>query len=624
VSVTVQSRVASVKLSLDSFSIMTGKTIKLSFQVFDKSGFELDDLTQSHVTWTSSAPDVATVDSSGLLTAVSLGGSGITVDVDGHVGTAIATIVPIPVATIALVPPPGSIVPVGQSDLIGAVLRDSAGNILTYRTLTWDSSDPTVMRVVPSGVVTGLKPGSVQITGTSEGQSATIPLTVVGASPSRVVVSIAPATIPVGQTAHATVKTFDSNGHVIDGQSVQWSSQNTASAVVTSLGAVTGVAAGSSSIAATVGGVAGSATITVTPPTSASVAPVANVSVGVTPSAIAIGQTAQATATLRDSAGNPLTGRAVAWSSSNSVAASVSALGAVTAIAAGTTTITALSEGVSGSASLTVNVPPVITAPPPDPSSTGSHPNEPAGSTTLNQLTFDTLPPASYDASITPGWLADNRSGNLSVVADASSPGKTSNVGQIRFPGGFPSGAAPAQVWTYSPLDPQMWSKAPKTIYISFWLKVSSNWYGNASSANKVIYAFINNTPSAVIEMGGHENGPLQPEIVVQGVQSITGVPLSGGGAVLKPNVATADTISRGAWHFVEVVLGANSTGAADGTIQWWFDGHLSGSYANVVQWTTTQHQWEWMTWDPIYGGSGPAVPANQFMWMKNLYVSGQ
>jgi hypothetical protein len=71
-------------------------------------------------------------------------------------------------------------------------------------------------------------------------------------------------------------------------------------------------------------------------------------------------------------------------------------------------------------------------------------------------------------------------------------------------------------------------------------------------------------------------------------------------------------------------VLGANSTGAADGTIKWWFDGHLSGSYSNVVQWTTTQHQWEWMTWDPIYGGSGPAVPADQFMWMKNLYVSGQ
>jgi hypothetical protein len=167
-----------------------------------------------------------------------------------------------------------------------------------------------------------------------------------------------------------------------------------------------------------------------------------------------------------------------------------------------------------------------------------------------------------------------------------------------------------------------MWHTKPKSVYLSFWLKISPNWYGNASGNNKVIYTMINNTPSAVIEIGGSEMGELVPEVVVQGVQAITGVALSGGAAVLRPNVKSV-AMPRGSWHRWEVVFTANSTGNADGSILEWFDGSLVVSYPNAVQWTATQRQWEWSSWDPIYGGSGPPVPADQFMWIKDLYISG-
>lgn len=84
-------------------------------------------------------------------------------------------------------------------------------------------------------------------------------------------------------------------------------------------------------------------------------AAVASVSVALNSSSIAVGQTTQATATTRDAANNVLTGRAIAWTSSNTAVATVNATsGLVTAVGVGTATITATSEGKIGAA--TVNV----------------------------------------------------------------------------------------------------------------------------------------------------------------------------------------------------------------------------------------------------------------------------
>lgn len=58
-------------------------------------------------------------------------------------------------------------------------------------------------------------------------------------------------------------------------------------------------------------------------------------------------------AVMLDSAGNVLTDRAVAWSSSDPAVATVDTTGLVTALVPGSTSITAMSEGIAGSASLT-------------------------------------------------------------------------------------------------------------------------------------------------------------------------------------------------------------------------------------------------------------------------------
>lgn len=88
--------------------------------------------------------------------------------------------------------------------------------------------------------------------------------------------------------------------------------------------------------------------------------PVATVTVSPPAVEIVVGMMEPLTATLQDSAGVEITGRTVAWSSSNPAVASVTQTGEVSALAAGTATIFASSEGKRGSARVTVVEPPSI------------------------------------------------------------------------------------------------------------------------------------------------------------------------------------------------------------------------------------------------------------------------
>src|SRR6266571_3427451 len=90
--------------------------------------------------------------------------------------------------------------------------------------------------------------------------------------------------------------------------------------------------------------------------------PVAAVTVSPATAILQAGAAAQLTAVTTDSAGNPLTGRTVSWTSLDSTVATVSASGLVKGVATGTTTITATSEGKSGRATISVAAPSCLTS----------------------------------------------------------------------------------------------------------------------------------------------------------------------------------------------------------------------------------------------------------------------
>ncbi len=93
-------------------------------------------------------------------------------------GTTTVAVAPgVPVATVT-VSPASAGEQVGQTVQLTATPRDSAGNPLVGRTVTWATSNAAVDTVSATGLVTGVLAGSTTITATSEGQSGTASVTV--------------------------------------------------------------------------------------------------------------------------------------------------------------------------------------------------------------------------------------------------------------------------------------------------------------------------------------------------------------------------------------------------------------------------------------------------------------
>ena len=85
-------------------------------------------------------------------------------------------------------------------------------------------------------------------------------------------------------------------------------------------------------------------------------AAVATTTVTIANASLNPGQSTQLSVVTRDASGNVLSGRVIAFTTSNNAVATVSSSGQVSAVGAGSATITATSEGVSGSATVTVSL----------------------------------------------------------------------------------------------------------------------------------------------------------------------------------------------------------------------------------------------------------------------------
>ena len=342
--------VATVRLSpAGDARLLVAETRQMTAETLDSDGGVL---TGRSITWSSNSTAIASVSANGLITAVTPGGAVVTATSEGKSAVVAVTVSSVPVASVTVSPSSDDIV-VAQTLQLTATTKDGAGATLTGRAVAWSTSDAAKATVSSTGLVTGVAPGPVTITATSEGRSGTSAVTVKPKPVGAVILSPAQVSIEAGQTRQLTAQVTDDQGNVLSGRPVSYASQNTAIATVSATGLVTAVAVGATKIDASSEGKTGSADITVT------AVPVATVEVSPGSSDLTVGQAATLTATAKDSRGAVLPNRPASWASGAPLVATVSGSGVVTAVGNGSAVIFATIEGKTGSALVNVRQVPV-------------------------------------------------------------------------------------------------------------------------------------------------------------------------------------------------------------------------------------------------------------------------
>src|SRR5690349_18315153 len=258
---------------------------------------------------------------------------------------------PKPVATVAVTPNAKTLV-VGATTALAAQLADAAGNPINDRPVAWTSDKPEVATVTSAGVVTAIAAGVANVDVSSEGKHATAVITVHRVPVARVDLDLQDLTMAEGESRSLTAVAKDANGNVLADRAITWRSSDNTIATITTVGQLTALGVGTATIAAESEGVVAMLAVTVAG------APVANVDVTGLTQALETGDILTLSARLTDAAGRLLTGRAVAWSTSNAEVATISPNGQVTARRIGQVTLTATSEGKSGSITTTVDAAP--------------------------------------------------------------------------------------------------------------------------------------------------------------------------------------------------------------------------------------------------------------------------
>ncbi len=156
--------IAVVSVSPSTSAVSLGASVQLDAVARDGEG----DVVQRTFTWTSSNVAVVEVSNSGVATARAIGVATITAKTDGAAGSATVS-TRMPVAIVEVSPDTSTLLLADTLQLV-LTLKDSLGNILTDRDVTWTSGNAAAVPVTSSGQVIASAAGNAQISATVEGK----------------------------------------------------------------------------------------------------------------------------------------------------------------------------------------------------------------------------------------------------------------------------------------------------------------------------------------------------------------------------------------------------------------------------------------------------------------------
>jgi len=266
---TVAPTITSISVEPFSSAVPRGLTQQFTATALYSNGTKAD--VSGSVTWSLGTAGPATIDATGLLTAVNLGTTTVTATLGAVAGSAPLTVTAATLVSIDITPVSPSVASGSQLQLLatGIYTDFSTQNLTT--TVAWSSNTPLVATISNAagtqGVATGVTSGTATITATLGAATGTKLLTGTGATLVSIAVMPANATVALGLTQPFTATGTYSNGtHQPLTNVVTWASSMSA-ATFSNVGGTQGVATtsadGMTVISATYGGVVGSTHLTV-------------------------------------------------------------------------------------------------------------------------------------------------------------------------------------------------------------------------------------------------------------------------------------------------------------------------------------------------------------------------
>ena len=343
-----QISVVSVSLNESNATVTKGNTEQMVATVLPSNA------TNKNVSWVSSDPSVATVNSTGLVTALNPGITAVTVStVDGNkMATCMITVTEATssVVSVSLNKSNASVIKGNTEQLVVTISPSNATN----KNVSWVSSDPTVATVNATGLVTALNPGITAVTVSTVDGNKTATCIITVTEPTELQLDY-PESVSVtfGKTQAIKIYKVQSDDTKVDvTQEVTLVSDDPATATVTR-GVIKGISVGDTVVRGTYQGLDIEISVTVTPPVTKLSADPSVINLMVDRS-----ETITLTATYKDGNEADVTGSAAIWKSSKPQFATVDVDGNVTGVAIGTTTITGNFGGKT--ATITVNVIPEL------------------------------------------------------------------------------------------------------------------------------------------------------------------------------------------------------------------------------------------------------------------------
>jgi len=311
----------SIHVESTASSIAAGLT-----QQFSATGIYSDGSTQAitNPIWNSSNPNIATVNSTGLVKSLTAGSVNISATFNGLTGSSPLTITSAILKSIAVAPTAPSVA-AGLTQQFSAIGIYSDGTSQPIASPIWSSSNPSIATVNSAGLAKSIAAGSVNITASFGGVTGGSALTVTAATLKAISITPTASSIAAGLTQQLTATGTYSDGTSQIISNPVWSSSGPSVATVSSTGLVKTLNPGTINLTASFNGVSGSTTLKVTN------AIVQSLSIVPLTSSMAVGLTQQFTATAHYSDGTlqviptpSLTNPTMTWSSSNNTVATLS------------------------------------------------------------------------------------------------------------------------------------------------------------------------------------------------------------------------------------------------------------------------------------------------------------